>query len=86
MKAPGVPPSDQEFIFDPFYRGAAARESQVPGSGLGLSLVKLMVEAMGGHVDVQSELGVGSSFSLRLRVVNRPDQNTIEEMAGTIDT
>lgn len=66
-QGPGVPKGEQALIFDPFYRGTSARESQMPGSGLGLSLVKQMVEAMGGRIILESEPGKGTAFSLHLR-------------------
>ncbi len=66
----GIDPSDRRHLFEPFYRGAKAREAQTPGTGLGLSLVRQMMEAMGGRVTVQSEPGKGSSFTLHLAVAN----------------
>lgn len=62
----GIDPGDRRHIFEPFYRGARAREAQIPGTGLGLSLVRQMMEAMGGRVTVESEPGNGSSFTLCL--------------------
>jgi signal transduction histidine kinase len=60
----GIPESDIELIFDRFYRSSNATE--VGGSGLGLSVVKLLVENMGGRVRVESVLSVGSSFIVEL--------------------
>jgi signal transduction histidine kinase len=62
----GIDARDRRHIFDPFYRGANAREAQTPGAGLGLSLVRQMMEAMGGSISVQTEPGKGSSFTLHL--------------------
>ena len=64
----GIDPGDRRQIFEPFYRGARAREAQTPGSGLGLSLVRQMMEGMGGRVTVESEPGNGSAFTLHLIV------------------
>ena len=64
----GIDPDDRRHIFEPFYRGVKVREAQTPGAGLGLSLVRQMMEAMGGRVTVQSEPGNGSSFTLHLMV------------------
>ncbi len=61
----GIPPSDLPRIFDRFHRGANASE-QSRGSGLGLSVVKLLVEAMGGTIHVESQLGRGSRFQIQL--------------------
>ena len=44
-RGPGIPPDEQEQIFDPFFRGSRAVQDQVHGTGLGLSLVKKIVEA-----------------------------------------
>ena len=62
---PGISKKDLPFIFDRHYRGKTVGEG-VKGSGLGLSIVKAVVEAHGGKIDVESEEGQGSSFTLRL--------------------
>jgi len=64
----GIDAGERRHIFEPFYRGAKARETQTPGAGLGLSLVRQMMEAMGGRVTVQSAPGNGSTFTLHLMV------------------
>ena len=65
-RGPGIAPSDQGEIFEPFYRGAAAVDSQIPGSGIGLSLVRSAVEAHRGTVTLVSQPGQGSTFTLHL--------------------
>jgi signal transduction histidine kinase len=65
----GISPDDLPHIFDPFYRGREARAAQIPGSGLGLSLVKRIIEAHGGSVSVTTSTDRGSSFTLHLPVV-----------------
>jgi len=60
----GIPEEDVAKVFERFHRAANASISS--GSGLGLSIVQLLVEAMGGQVSVQSELGEGSTFTVRL--------------------
>jgi len=65
-RGPGVAPEDLPHIFDPFYRGEAVRSSQIPGVGLGLSLVKRIVEAHRGTVTVESSAGSGATFFLYL--------------------
>ena len=62
----GIPDADLERIFEPFFRGRSARADQVEGSGLGLSVVKRVVEAHGGRVEVSSEPGEGSTFIVDL--------------------
>lgn len=65
----GIPPQDQQRIFDRCYRVDTARNRATGGSGLGLSLVKNLVEGMGGHIDVASELGQGSTFTVSLPLI-----------------
>ena len=65
-RGPGIPENEQAEIFKPFVRGAAAQEKQIRGSGLGLSLVKEIVEAHGGAVLVRSQPGQGATFTVRL--------------------
>ena len=62
----GIPKADQERIFERFYRTDSARSRGVGGTGLGLSIAKHLVEAHGGKVKVQSEVGSGSTFSIIL--------------------
>ncbi len=66
----GIRPEDQERLFEAFYR-VPQREGDAPrpkGMGLGLALVRAIAEAHGGKVGVQSEFGVGSTFSITLPV------------------
>jgi len=64
----GIDPADEHEIFEPFSRGRAAMETQAPGSGLGLSLVRSAVQAHRGAVTLVSEPGRGSTFTLHLPV------------------
>src|SRR5262245_24747559 len=64
----GITPSEQERVFEPFYRGKEAQAAQIQGAGLGLSLVKHIIAAHGGSVSVESKVGQGSQFTLRLPV------------------
>jgi signal transduction histidine kinase len=61
-RGPGIPAEEQAHIFDPFFRGARAVQDQIHGTGLGLSLVKKIVEAHGGHVRVKSQPAKGAEF------------------------
>jgi heavy metal sensor kinase len=62
----GIPPESLERVFHRFYRVTEARSRADGGSGLGLSIVKLAAESHGGSVAVASQLGQGSTFSVRL--------------------
>jgi two-component system phosphate regulon sensor histidine kinase PhoR len=64
----GIPLHDVSRIFERFYRVDRARSRQVGGTGLGLAIVKHAVEVMNGKVEVTSELGKGSRFSLSIPV------------------
>jgi signal transduction histidine kinase len=64
----GIAASDLPHIFEPFYRGKDALARQVQGSGLGLALVRRIVEAHGGRVSVASREGAGSAFTIHLPV------------------
>jgi signal transduction histidine kinase len=62
----GIPADEAARLFGPFTRGSNARIAGLPGTGLGLSIVKSLVEMHGGHVTVESELDVGTTFSVFL--------------------
>ncbi len=64
----GIAAEHLPHLFDRFYRVDKARSREFGGAGLGLSIVKTLVEAHGGTVEVRSEIGQGSTFSVRLPV------------------
>jgi two-component system phosphate regulon sensor histidine kinase PhoR len=63
----GIPSEDLKRIFERFYRVDKARSRTPGGTGLGLPIVKEVVERMGGSVEVQSQLGRGSTFTILLQ-------------------
>lgn len=67
---PGIPLSEQERIFERFYRIDKARSRAQGGTGLGLSIVKHIVEGYGGRVWVESKIGRGATFFFTLPVVS----------------
>ena len=62
----GIPPEDQEHIFDRFYRVDKARSRETGGTGLGLSIVRQLVSMHGGRISVESQPGQGSCFTVTL--------------------
>lgn len=72
-KGIGIPSADLAHIFEPFYRVQAVRDNQIRGVGLGLYLVKRMMEDMGGRVSVTSELGSGTEVVLHFQAADLRD-------------
>ncbi|HVR79735.1 MAG TPA: ATP-binding protein [Acidimicrobiia bacterium] len=65
----GIPTRDLDRVFERFYRVDSARARATGGTGLGLAIVKHVIESHGGSVEVESELGVGSTFVVHLPVL-----------------
>jgi two-component system, OmpR family, sensor kinase len=66
---PGIPQEHLAKLFDRFYRVDTARDRAAGGSGLGLSIVRWIVEAHGGTVGISSQVGLGTRFDVRLPLV-----------------
>ena len=64
----GIPIKEQKKIFDKFYRVSAPETTEALGSGLGLTLAKHIAEAHGGTIEVESEVGKGSIFTIRIPI------------------
>ena len=64
----GIKAADLDQIFQPFYRGLEAQAKALHGTGLGLSMTKEIIEAMGGKITVESEPERGSAFTLHLPI------------------
>lgn len=76
----GIALEDKDLIFEPFTRLAYAEHQEIQGTGIGLALVKFLVEQMNGTIDFNSELGVGTEFLLRFPkgqslLSNKPEQD-----------
>jgi len=65
---PGIPEPDQKRIFDKFYRARDPLDRTIEGSGLGLAMVKHIVNAHGGRVAVASQVGHGATFTITLPI------------------
>jgi signal transduction histidine kinase len=68
----GIPPEEQDKVFDEFYRATNARESGKEGTGLGLSIVRAIVEAHSGTISVESQPGKGAVFQVVLPRASGP--------------
>jgi two-component system, OmpR family, sensor histidine kinase SenX3 len=80
----GIPDVELSQIFEPFYRGSAARAAQIHGNGLGLSLIKNIIAAHRGTIEVKSAPGAGSSFVISLPVTAAVEPNKTATIAGEL--
>lgn len=78
---PGIPPELRDRIFKPFDR-LGAEKSEVEGTGLGLALSLQLVQAMGGTMALETEMGEGSTFSVTLPIVSGPAVQLAETPTG----
>ena len=76
----GISPEDQQRIFERFYRADPSRSRDTGGTGLGLSIVKHVAKIHRGEIKLFSQIGVGSTFTLRIPLATAADPAT-----GTID-
>ena len=71
---PELTPVTIPHVFEPYYRGHDT--GRIPGSGLGLSLVKKMMEGMGGQVSLAESTGQGATFEIRLPAATANERGT----------
>ena len=76
-KGIGISEVDQQRLFDPFFRGSNV--DSIPGNGLGLSIVKNLVEIHGGKIEVESKVGTGTTFSLTLAIKSPVEVETLSK-------
>lgn len=80
----GVPPGEIDRLFAPFDR-MGAENTEVEGTGVGLALSLALVQAMGGRLEVESTLGVGSSFTVLLPLIEAAEPQAAERSPMTND-
>jgi signal transduction histidine kinase/CheY-like chemotaxis protein len=81
----GIPASELERVFEPFERGQGANVRAIPGTGLGLTITKLLTQIMGGEINAQSTEGVGTTFTVRLllsEAAHTPTVENVREVTG----
>jgi CheY-like chemotaxis protein len=79
----GIPAHEIERVFEPFERGQGANVRAIPGTGLGLTITKLLTQIMGGEINANSTEGVGTTFTVRLLL---SEAAALPASTATIDT
>ncbi|MGB7605970.1 MAG: HAMP domain-containing sensor histidine kinase, partial [Lutisporaceae bacterium] len=82
----GIPDEKRELIFERFGQVDSSYTRQAEGSGIGLYLVKLMVNAIGGCISFESQVGIGSSFFVELPNMMIGEEQSVETLKELIDT
>jgi signal transduction histidine kinase len=82
---PGIPADELPRIFDRFYRASSSVRSATQGTGLGLTIARSLVEAHGGVLTAESEVGRGTTFVIGLPVAEPPAETLAAELAGVCD-
>ena len=78
----GIAPEDLKRIFEKFYRVPRVESADEPGTGLGLAFVREIMDSHGGYAAVESEIGIGSTFTLRLPVESKDVSNLKKSTDG----
>ncbi|MCJ1309614.1 Histidine kinase [Agyrium rufum] len=82
---PGIPPSQQQKVFEPFVQGDLGLSKKYGGTGLGLSICSQLASLMRGRIHLRSELGAGTTFTMRipLKFTKERAASAISSQAGT---
>lgn len=75
----GIPAEEQGFVFEDFFRVKSSKTADIPGTGLGLSIVRKIVEGHHGTIELESEEGMGSTFTVSLPLLQRAEPDETEE-------
>ncbi|MGN6286688.1 MAG: hybrid sensor histidine kinase/response regulator [Afipia sp.] len=81
---PGIPASDLERIFAPFERGALSSSQPHTGTGLGLTISRLLAGVMGGDIQVTSTVGIGSAFRVKLLLSEVTNPTRVAPISGRV--
>jgi signal transduction histidine kinase len=81
-RGPGIPGSERSLIFERFHQMDAASTRRSEGAGLGLYITRQLVEAMGGSIDLDSEVDVGSTFTVTIPL--RPAHRARSQLFGAV--
>ena len=76
----GMSPADQKRLFEPFERGDRAETDCIAGPGLGLYVVRSLVDLMGGYIRVQSEDSVGTTVAIGIPVAKPPAESELRDV------
>lgn len=87
-KGPGIPPQEIDRIFDRYYQLEEGRKQAGGSSGIGLSVTKQMTELLGGKIEVDSQLGQGTTFFVSLPITKKaplaPDREEVTSIHGSL--
>jgi CheY-like chemotaxis protein len=78
----GIPQNSQKLIFEAFRQISEGLARKFEGTGLGLTVTKKFVEMMNGEIEIESEPGRGSTFTVRFPILHKAEINKLEETAG----
>jgi signal transduction histidine kinase len=81
----GIAPQEQERIFERFHQAGDTATRETEGAGLGLYITKRLVEAMGGEIELDSELGRGSTFTIRLPLLEDTASSILDMEAAPVE-